>query len=219
LRLFVRNFWLITKITFVIVAPFEIFRVLSTRNIRPDFQLSAGILVLDLLCNVLIAPALIYALMQLMQTGTAPGINESYRWGFGKLGKLIVCAVCVWIMVGLGTLLCFIPGIILAMCFMLVYPMAVLEKGSITATLWSSYDLTKGHRWNIFGATFIVGLLLITPSLPAKIAASSVVVDNPDFWPVQVAAMIFGDILGQAMTVLSLVIYLSIRALWSQTTQ
>jgi hypothetical protein len=40
-----------------------------------------------------------------------------------------------------------------------------------------------------------------------------------DLWPLQVAAAILSDIFEQSMTVLSLVTYLSIRALWSQSTQ
>jgi hypothetical protein len=81
LKLFFGNLWLITKIVIVIVAPFEVFRILNLENFPDSWQLTVGVILLDHVCKVLIAPALIYALMKVMQTGVAPGINESYRWG------------------------------------------------------------------------------------------------------------------------------------------
>jgi hypothetical protein len=83
LKLFFGNLWLITKIVIVIVAPFEVLRILNLENFPDSWQLTVGVILLDHVCKVLIAPALIYALMKVMQTGVAPGINESYRWGCG----------------------------------------------------------------------------------------------------------------------------------------
>ena len=219
IRLFTENFWLITKICFVIVAPFEIFRTFSIADIDYEWQLSTGIFLLDLLCSAVIAPALIYALMQVRETGIAPGINEAYRWGFTKLGKVGLCAAITWLLVGTGFLLCMIPGVVLMMCLFLVFPIAVLEKGSIQDTIRSSFELTKGHRWNIFGAVIVTGILMLTLSVPADLAGEYLISRTFAFWPLQVAAAIFADIIQQSSTVLSLVTYLSIRALWSQRTQ
>jgi hypothetical protein len=219
LLLFTKNFWLITKISVVIAAPFEIFRALSFSDLESDWQLAAGIYFLDLLCTILIAPALIYALMQVMQTGVAPGINESYRWSFSKLPKLAVCAFITWILIGLGTLACVIPGIIIALSLSLVFPIAILEKGSPLEVLQSSYELTKGHRWKILGATIVVLILIGTLGLPLEYAGTYLAERDPAFWPAQAAGALFGSILHQSTIVLSLVTYLSIRALWSQSTQ
>jgi len=218
-RLFTENFWLITKITFVIVAPFEIFKSLSIADVDYEWQLSSGLFLLDLLCGVLIAPALIYALMQVRETCVAPGINEAYRWGFSKLGKVGLSAALSWLMIGLGFAMCFIPGVVLTMCLFLVYPIATLEKGSVGDTIKSSFELTRGHRWNILGSVIVVGILMATLSVPAEMAGEYLISREFSFWPLHAAAAIFGDIIQQAGTVLSLVTYLSIRALWSQRTQ
>jgi hypothetical protein len=215
IKLFFRNFWLITKIVVVIVAPFEVFRILKLEEIPYNWQLTAGIFILDELCRVLIAPALIYALMKVVQTGVAPGVNESYRWGFSKLGKLIVCATISFILQALGFALCIIPGIIVFLSLILVYPIVILEDSSITGAFKSSRDATKGHRWNILGASFLLGLIMGVPEVVAGFFATAT--SFP--WPLQVAAAILSDIFEQSMTVLSLVTYLSIRALWSQSTQ
>ena len=219
LLLFTRNFWLITKISIVIAAPYEIFTALSYQDIEHDTQLALGIYFLDLLCTIVIAPALIYALMQVMQTGVAPGVNESYRWGFSKLPKLAVCAFISWILIGFGILACIIPGIIVALSLSLVFPIAILEKGSLLEVLQGSHELTKGHRWKILGATIVLLILVGTFSLPLEYAGEHLATVNPSFWPVHAAATLLGSIMGQSFTVLSLVTYLSIRALWSQSTQ
>ena len=219
IRLFTENFWLITKITFVIAAPFEIFRSLSIADIPYEWQLSSGLFILDLVCGALIAPALIYALMQVRETGKAPGVNEAFRWGFSKLGVVGVCAAITWFLVGAGFLLCFIPGIVLLLCLFLVYPVAVLENGSALETLQSSFELTRDHRWNILGAVFVTGILMFTLSVPAQVVGEHLISRSFQLWPLQAAAAIFADIIQQSGTVLSLVTYLSIRALWSQRTQ
>ena len=219
LVLFTKHFWLITKITIVIVAPFQIFRALSAPDIQYDWQLGAGLFVLDLMCAVLTAPALTYALMHVMQTGVAPGINESYRWGVSKIIKLAIAAAISWILVALGTLLCFVPGIIIALGLSLVFPIAILEKGSPFDAYKGSWELTKGHRWKILGAMLAVMILMGIFSVPAEYAGEYVAARNPAFWPLNAAGGIFAAIMHQASLVLSLVTYLSIRALWSQSAQ
>lgn len=212
------HFWLITKITVAIVAPFEIFKTLNPADFENNWPLSVGVFVLDELCKVLIAPALIYALMQVMQTGIAPGVNEAYRWGFSKLGKLIVCAAVSFGLQALGLALCFIPGVFISVALMLVYPIAILENGSATGALESSYNLTKGHRWRILGVTLVLWMLIFVCGLPEKVT-ETVAANTGGLWLFHVLAAIFSDIIEQSTTVMSLVIYLSIRALWSQSTQ
>jgi len=219
LHLFIKNIWLITKLTFVIVAPFEIFKTLSVEGGQDSWELTIGTYTLDALCRVLIAPALIYALMRRMETGTRPGINESYSWGFSKLGKLIVCALLAWLLTGLGLALCIVPGIIIGVALELVFPLAILEKGSPADVLRRSAELTKGRRGEIFGALFVLWLLIGIISLPTLGAVTYMQRNEGGFLPLQIGAAIFVDILEQAKTVMSLVIYLSIRALWSQGTQ
>lgn len=205
-----KNISLITKLVLVIVTPFEIFKALTLPETSDNWQLTVGTLALQVFCSLLIAPALIYALMKVMQTGVARGVNESYRWGLSKLGKLLLCSVMVWVLVMFGFVLLIIPGIILFLAFELVYPIAVLEGGSATEILKRSYNLTKGHRWNILGATFVMSLLIGLASAPATMAAAWLGLRGVYFWPIHALAAIISDILSQAGTVLSLVIYLGI---------
>ena len=209
-RLFTNNIWLITKLTVVIVAPLEILKVWSAPQLEHDWQLQVGTHLLQLLSNVLIAPALIYALMNVIETGVAPGVNECYRWGAGKLPKLIVCAIMAKVLETLGLLLCIVPGIIIAVSLSLVYPIAVLESSSPMNVLSESKYRTKGHRMNIFGAAIVVfGLVgLINAVINGLAGLFAQVQFAPLILPI---AAIIADILSQAPTVLSLVLYLGIR--------
>ena len=210
LGLFFKNLWLITKIVIVVVAPFEIFKALSIGQADPGWSLAIGMIALALVCKALIAPALIYALMNLLQTGTAPGVNEAYRWGLSKLVKLSLCALMAWALQLLGYAMLIIPGIILTLAFTLVYPMAVLEQHSPWETIKRSYDLTKGHRLNILFAAIVMGLLVGLISMPVVGVSAVLLALGITFWPLHAAAAIISDILEESTTVLSLVIYLSI---------
>ena len=210
-KLFKNNAWLITKIVFVIVAPFEIFKTLSFRNVAgADWQLMAGTVVLQILTSILVAPALFYALTKVIETGVAPGINESYRWALGKLPKLLLAAVLSWVVAALGTLACVIPGLILGVAFVPVYAIAVFEQGSAIDALKRSWEITKGHRWNIFAAGLVIAIIIFAFNIPATVIAAALAVNQISFWPVDAAVKIYTDIVSEMTTVLSLVIYVGI---------
>jgi hypothetical protein len=209
-RLFKNNLWLITKIVFVIVVPFEVFKALSVGHGEVDWQLTLGLFLMQRMCDALIAPALFYALLKVIQTGSAPGLNESYRWSLGKFPKLILVSLMYWVLVTLATLLLVIPGVILAVAFSLVLPVATFEKGSAVDALRRSFRLTRGHRWNIFGASFVIGLLVGVIGLGLGGVVTIFALNGMPFWPVEVSVAVIGDIFAEAVTVLTLVLYLGI---------
>src|SRR6185369_15823017 len=209
-HLFRKNFWLITKIVFVIVAPFEIFKVLSLHQGQFDWQLPLGLFVMQLVGNFLMVPALFYSLLKVIQTGNAPGINEAYRWSLGKLPKLALAAVISWLLTMLGFALLIIPGIILSIVFSLVYPVAVFEKGSAIDALRRSAYLTKGHRLSIFLAYLAISILIGVISMAVSGVGSLLLINGISVWPFEVGIAVVTDIFAEGLTVLSLVIYLSI---------
>jgi hypothetical protein len=208
-RLFTDNFWFITKLVLVIVTPLELLKILSIGS-EHDWQFQVGTFLLQLLSNVVIAPALIFGLMKVMQTGVAPSVSQCFRWGTGKVGKLTLAAIMSWFLTGIGYLLCVVPGIAISVLLALVYPLAVLEKGSPVNALLDSKELTKGHRWKILGGGIVVFGLVFAANFAISAIATFVAAEYFAFWPVPLAA-IFAEILNQLPTILSLVIYLSIR--------
>lgn len=209
-RLFKNNIWLITKIVFVIVAPFEIFKALSVGQERIDWQLSLGLFAMQLLCNALLAPALFYALLKVIQTGSAPSVNEAYRWSLSKFPKMALAALISWILILLGLVLLVIPGIILSLAFFVVYPVAVFEKGSAIDALRRSSQLTRGYRWDILAASIVIGLLASVIMMVVGGAATILLLNGINYWPLEAAVAIVSDIFSEAGNVLALVIYLGL---------
>lgn len=209
-RLFTDNFWFITKLVIVIVTPLELWKALSSPDDAYNLQFQVGTFLLELMSNVVIAPALIFGLMKSMQNGVAPGVNQSYRWGAGKLGKLTLAAMMSWFLAGVGYLLCLVPGIAVSVLLALVYPLAVLEKGTAVDVLMDSEKLTKGHRWKILGAGIVVYGLVLAANWTIGALAMFVAAEYLAFWPVPLAGII-SHISNQLPTILCLVIYLSIR--------
>ena len=204
-KLFSQHLWLITKLVFFIVAPLEIFKATTLATIIPIGQMTPVSYLLSGVANVLIAPALIYALMKGLQTGETPGVNESFRWGLSRLGNLTIAALTAWFLQSLGYMLCIVPGIIVSLVFTVVYPVAILEKGSLEETLSRSNQLTRGSKLEILGATICIGFLMLIVTFPLMI-----LIEAAQSAPTSVISGIFISIAEQLMTVLSLVIYLSL---------
>jgi hypothetical protein len=155
---------------------------------------------------VLVVPALIYALMKIMMTGREPGVHESYRWALTKVGKLGLCVVIVTVLQALGYALLVIPGIIVSLVFALVYPIAVLEKGSVGEVFVRSIELTEGHRSRILGALILLGI----PVFTASVLGSYINDGGGTFWLLTATVGLVGHIMDQLLTILSLVMYLSL---------
>jgi hypothetical protein len=204
LSLFCKHIMTITQIVVLVVAPFEIFKAASLAQGRQDWQTTLLTLLLGAACNVLIAPALIYALMKILETGEAPHVNESFRWGLGKIGTVALSGGISWVLQVVGYLLCIIPGIIVTLTLALVYPIAVLENESADEVLRRSSKLTRGYRWEILIAGIALGLMVGAIALPIGFLMAST-----DSLLVDVFGSIVVDLLEQSFTVLSLVMFLS----------
>jgi len=80
------------------------------------------------------------------------------------LGRILICSLLMSLVVGVGFLLLFVPGIILAVGLVLAVPVVVLEPStSATGALSRSWELTRGSRWRIFGLGVTLLVLLYVP--------------------------------------------------------
>ena len=80
------------------------------------------------------------------------------------VGTVLVCSLLFTLVVGLGFLLLFIPGVILAVGLVLAIPAVVLEPGlSPMQALSRSWRLTRGSRWRIFGLGVVLMVLIYIP--------------------------------------------------------
>jgi hypothetical protein len=115
------------------------------------------------------------ALSSVATAATVFIVSESYLGGELDAGpaltraapliwRLIVCSILIAIIVFVGFLMFFLPGIILICGLMLAFPALVLEPGSTaTASLSRSWQLTRGSRWRMLGLLVTLLVLLYVP--------------------------------------------------------
>jgi hypothetical protein len=207
INLFTKNFLLIASVILVIVAPVEI---LSATTIGNETSVIAVVFVLltGVFCKTLAAPALIYSLVVVMDTGKAPALGEAYRWSLSRIVPLLFCSFVWFLAVLAGFLLLIIPGIILSLAFVTVYPVVVLEGGSPVAVLKRCYSLTDGYKWRILGASIIIGILISMVS--GSITMAGAVNGAIGFWPISALCSMGSEVVGALNTVFALVVYLSL---------
>jgi hypothetical protein len=101
--------------------------------------------------------------------------GDAFRRAQPFIGRLIALGILTSFVVLLGFLLLVIPGIILACGLALATPAMVIEsQPSSTAAMGRSWSLTRDHRGKIFGALFVVLLLMYLPFVAlGGIAAAS----------------------------------------------
>ena len=71
------------------------------------------------------------------------------------IGLTIVFSVAIFF----GFILLIVPGVMLSIAWAVVVPVLVVEKTGVFATFGRSAELTKGHRWKIFGLYLAIAVL------------------------------------------------------------
>ncbi len=90
--------------------------------------------------------------------GTPARIGESLKWGLGRLFPVIGITIVATIGTGLGTILLFVPGLMLMTMWWVAVPVTVVERIGVLASLRRSAELTRGYRWRVFGVIAVVYL-------------------------------------------------------------
>ena len=119
-RIFTENFLLISKLVIVVVAPIGLlqYAAASKNHMNIGAVVTAGLL--SLFASTIVAPALIYAIATVIQTGSAPTLNECYAVGLRRIFNVLLVALVTGLLIFGGLILLVIPGIILAMGYIVV---------------------------------------------------------------------------------------------------
>lgn len=91
--------------------------------------------------------------------GRKAGLGECLRTGFAHVLPVLAIGVVVSVGVVFGLLLLIVPGAMLAAAWAVAVPARVVERKGVFAALGRSANLTRGHRWPIFGLFVILGLI------------------------------------------------------------
>ena len=91
--------------------------------------------------------------------GDPVDIEASYRWGLNRFGSVLLVAVLVGIVVGVGFLLLIIPGIIFLVFLSVSEPSLIVENRRGTEAMSRSWNLVRGQFWHALAVILVAAII------------------------------------------------------------
>jgi hypothetical protein len=88
-----------------------------------------------------------------------PTAEQSYRFGFHRLGSVLLVSVLVGLATMAGLILFVIPGVYIGVRLAVGIEALVVEDRRGTQAMTRSWGLVGGHWWRAFGTLLVAGLL------------------------------------------------------------
>jgi hypothetical protein len=103
---------------------------------------------------------LAYISVYLQKGNQTPTFEEV--WGYFKyyFFRVLGSGILLFLLIVIGCVLCFIPGIYLGNVFSLVIPIIVIENSSFSFAFNKSFQLIKDNWWFVLGVAFITYLIV-----------------------------------------------------------
>jgi len=120
-------------------------------------------------CPYIATGAITYGVFQQLRRQDA-SLGDCLSQGMSAFPRVLGLALLQGLMVGLATLACVVPGIVLAIRWAVSVPTAVTEKTGASDSMQRSTFLTDGYRGDVFGFLFVLGAINIGLSLLVRLA-------------------------------------------------
>jgi hypothetical protein len=164
---------------------------------------------LGLATTTLLWLALSFVLQAALTYGTVMDLNgkrvsagDALLTGLKQFLPLFGIAVLFELGLALGFLLLVVPGFMLLMAWFVVVPVRVTEGTGITQSFGRSAQLTKGHRWSIFGLLIIyVVALVLFQLITNPLFGVAMLASQPGSW--NIPYLVFKSVVGGITTVIS----------------
>jgi uncharacterized membrane protein len=115
-------------------------------------------LVLTAMLNALCQAIVLYGAFQDMR-GRPVNLVESLQVGLRRFLPILLLVFVAYLLITLASMLLIVPGLILLTMWFVATPACVVERTGPIRSLGRSRQLTKGHRWKLFGLILLVVLL------------------------------------------------------------
>jgi hypothetical protein len=170
LAVFGRNLGPFLVIAFIIGIPYLLVSILTVASIdieaiQATGQLPSGFwgmiavgVLIGMLTYALTQAALVYGTVQDIR-GQKASFGDCLSRGFAVLPRVVIVAILSGLGIWIGLVLLLVPGLILMVMWWVVTPVLVIEGAGIGQAFSRSRDLTRGHRWQIFGILVLVGVV------------------------------------------------------------
>jgi hypothetical protein len=222
LQLYRRHWRTLLTIAAVVVVPLTLLQYLLGDLVRTQGETTRNGVVETASWSVGIAgllAALAAILMYLVLTGAItravaaevvgedPSVEQSYRFGFHRLGSVLLVSVLVGLATIGGLILFIIPGIYIGLRLAVSIEALVVEGRRGTQAMGRSWELVGGHWWHAFGTLVVAGLLtgILNAVITAPFGATG--------WFVQAVAAAVATVVTLPYGVLvGVLLYLDLRA-------
>jgi hypothetical protein len=173
-RLYQRHWRTLLTIAAVVVVPLTLLQYLFGDLVRTRGETTRNGVVETATWSVGVAgllAALVGIVMYLVLTGAItravaaevagedPSVEQSYRFGFHRLGSVLVVSVLVGLATVGGLILLVIPGIYIGVRLAVSIEALVVEGRRGTQAMGRSWELVGGHWWHAFGTLLVAALL------------------------------------------------------------
>jgi hypothetical protein len=173
-QLYRRHWRTLLAIAAVVVIPLTLLQYLFGNLVRTQGETTRNGVVETATWAVGIAgllAALVGILMYLVLTGAItravaaevagedPSVEQSYRFGFHRLGAVLLVSVLVGLATVGGLILLVIPGIYIGVRLCVSIEALVVEGRRGTEAMGRSWSLVGGHWWHAFGTLLVAALL------------------------------------------------------------
>ncbi len=111
-----------------------------------------------LVAQFVISAAIIYGVVQEL-SGHHASLGASVTKGLGRFFPVLLITILMILALVVGFVLLLVPGFIMLCMWFVAVPASVVEKPGIMGAFRRSSELTKGHRWEIFGILVVLGLM------------------------------------------------------------
>jgi len=89
------------------------------------------------------------------KSGNDVGLGAMIGRALVKIIPLVLASIVMTVLIGIGMIFLIIPGIIIALMLIVTWPVILAEGLGPIEALGRSRELTKGHKWGIFGGYLV----------------------------------------------------------------
>jgi hypothetical protein len=211
--IYAANFVVFTLVAFVISLP----NLLSGEG-----ETLAGVLwnlavfIFWMIANTVGLAVMLYAAFQAMR-GRPVVIGEAIRRGLSRFWPIVGLAILEWLGIVVGFMLFIVPGIMLAIRWSAAMPACVVEGLGPLTSMGRSAQLTKGHRWAIFGMYLLIGIIgaivlaIVGAIVSGLVGVSSMVMLSRGFGIGALVSLVISAIVTAYTNIMLVMIYNDLR--------
>jgi hypothetical protein len=177
LRLYSQYPWLFFVLAALVVAPWELLRLIITGygplgHFRESFLEKRSLELIDLSIVTPLISVMHIQAVSMIGEGRRPHLGRVVLKGLRMLPVAGTAVVGAGIAIEIGFIALVIPGILLSIRYAVVAQAAAVEQRGVRQAWRSSWKLTNGYGWHVFGLFVVAGLPLGGVALGAALLAT-----------------------------------------------